>query len=122
MATYKTSDLIKMRNDLDDMLPKTDVIGFAAAKNARVLDAELSTFNKKRDELIRELGEEDEENSGSYSIQPNTEAYSEFAKRLMEYAEVECEVSICTIAASKAEGKLSGSEMLKVEWMLDWDE
>lgn len=126
MPKYTNARLAVMRQSIAPMLDRTDIIGFVAARNARAIDSELREFYEKRDELIRELGTEevgeDGEPTGSTRIDRGTPEFAEFARRIEEYAEVECEANICTVPVAKAEGLLSGSEMLEVEWMFDWGE
>lgn len=124
MPKYDNARLTAMRQSIAPMLERADIIGFVAAKNARAIDAELREFDEKRDELIRELGTEevgeDGEPTGSIRIDRGTPEFEEFARRIKEYAEVECEVNVCTVPVEKTEGLLSGNEMLAVEWMFDW--
>ena len=126
MPKRTNARLTAMRQSIAPMLERTDVIGFVAAKNARAIDAELREFDEKRDELIRELGTEevgeDGKPTGNARIDRDTPEFEEFARRIKEYAEIECEVNICTVPVEKAEGLLSGNEMLAVEWMFDWGE
>ena len=96
-------------------------LGFVAAKNARKISDELTEYNERKNALIAEYGEQDDE--GRTYINAKSERAPQFMQELNEIGTVECTVDVCTVAVADIIDQLTGEEMAGVAWMVsDWDE
>ena len=122
---FRNIDMDRMLTSLSGLLDRVDLIGYAAARNTRILRSEAQEYLNIRDSLIAELGEpqldEDGNETGLLGIAMGTPAFEEFKQRIAQWAAIEHEPPIYRIPADEVIGKLSGSEILGIEWMLDWD-
>lgn len=122
---YTNAEMDAMISCMEPLLERTDCIGFAAAKNTRLLQNELVEYRQKKNELIMELGEKDLDaegrENGNMSIKPGTPAMSEFSRRIDEFAKQKAEPKLMKLSAEDVIGKLSGSDVLRLEWMIDLD-
>ncbi len=113
----------EMCDALKRHLGRTDILGYAAARNTRALANELVEYVGMRDELIKELGEElvgeDGEPTGQFGISPASARFGEFAERLAPISAIEHEPKLFTVPATEVIGKLSGTEILEIDWMLE---
>lgn len=120
---YKNIDMELMISALEPYLKRKDVIGYAAARNTRILREELTEYTARRDELVRTYGEAntDEEGNpdGTYTLSSTSESWGKFSKELSKFAEIEHDPQLMTIPAKEVIGKLTGQEILAIDWMLD---
>lgn len=118
-------DMFQMINSLNDLLDRKDLIGYAAARNTRLLTNECAEFIKRRDELIQEYGEpvrdENGNTTGDMKVSMTSPCFSKFVDELEKFGEIKHEVNIFTIPESEVIGSLSGREILELEWMLTSD-
>ena len=112
-----------MLQGLEPLLERRDVIGYAAARNARLLRDELTEFHKVRNELVEKYGEreldEDGNETGRIMVSPSSEHFRDFADELRRYAEISHSFEPFRIKYTEAIGNLSGQEMLAVDWMFE---
>lgn len=117
------NEMMGMLEALAPLLDRRDVIGYAAARNTRLLSAELSEYSRIRDELVMKYGEaeigEDGNPTGRVSIAPTSANFRMFLDEIGRFAEIEHEPELFLIKYEEAIGKLSGSELLAVEWMFE---
>ena len=120
---YSNAQMEAMSSSIEKHLERTDAIGYAAARNVRVLADELTEFREKRDALIAEYGEQEVDDDGNptgmVSVKPDSERFDEFAEKLGELASMEHEPRIFKLPIASAEGKLSGFELLESWWMFE---
>lgn len=119
---YNNAEIEGMLQSLPEYLERKDVIGYAAARNARILQTELTEFEQKRDALIMEYGEQDTDEQGNYvgyRVNPESDTFANFVEALNELAQIELDVDIFKIPYEEAIGKLSGIELLKIDWMFE---
>ena len=91
------------------------VLGFAIARNRRVLAAELKEYAQKRDELLKEYGSD--EGGGRFTIP--TEKVPAFSEALRPYAEMIADVAITQVDEETfCGGNLTSSQMFVLEWMV----
>lgn len=120
---YTNAQMEQMLNAASKHLDKRDVIGYAAARNTRILTTELTEFTNAKNDLICEYGkpekDKDGNETGSFVISPSMPKFAEFAEKLKPLIEIEHDPQIFKVDAEKAIGVLSGAEMLELEWMLE---
>jgi hypothetical protein len=119
----KNIEMEGMLAALEKHLARTDLIGYAAARNTRVLRDELLEYRQKRDELVCKHGEPqvDEKGrpTGVFAVDPESDGFGAFVDELNVIAGVEHEPRLFTIPFEEAIGRLSGSELLEIEWMFE---
>lgn len=123
---YKNIEMDRMLGELAPFLDRTDKIGYAAARNTRILRSETAEYFARREQLIMKYGEEELDEDGSPTGQTmlrfDSPAFREYAKEIEEWANIEHAPNLFIIPAREVVGKLSGNEILSIEWMLDWDD
>lgn len=113
----------RLAASLEPALDCDGLIGYAAARNARVLGMECIEFSNRRDALVRELGTEeldaDGRRTGRFTLPFGTPEFDEFERRIEEWALAEVEPEIYTVPPEKAVGKLTGRQILALDWMFE---
>ena len=120
---YTNLEMEQMLKNLEPILERRDVIGYAAARNSRILSTELTEYHKLRDELVAKYGEndvdEDGNPTGQISLAIESPNFKQFADELTRYASISHEPEIFKLKFEEAIGQLSGTELLSVEWMFE---
>lgn len=120
---YTNNDMEQMLAQVEKQLHRKDVIGYAAARNARILRDELSEYSKVRDELVMKYGEADLDEqgvpTGSVSLSLKSEKFPLFVEEIERFARIEHEPNLFKLKFEEAIGQLSGSELLEIEWMFE---
>ena len=120
---YSNHEMEQMLGALSKQLNRKDIIGYAAARNTRILREELSEYLKLRDELIMKYGEPDTDDegnpTGSVSLAFTSPRFPEFTDEIERYATIEHEPNLFKLKFEQAIGELSGSELLELEWMFE---
>lgn len=93
-------------------------LGYACARNLRMLAFSTSDYLARRDEAVRRHGTPAD--GGGTSISPRDEGWAPFLEEMGPLDAIEHEVDVTTVEASRLVGKLSGAEMLEIGFMLDW--
>ena len=94
------------------------ILGFAIAQNRRKIGAEVKEYADKREELLKEYGEEKE--PGVYSI--TTDRYPAFSAALRPFAEMTVDVAVRQVSVEDfISGALTSSQMQTLEWMVKED-
>lgn len=122
MSRYTNFQLSNMADSLSALLPMRDVIGYKAALNMRALSGLIGDFISIKDALVREYGKEVYDDNGTvcdYVVTPDCDRFSEFISRVSEVGEVEHEITFHMLTDAEIIGKLSGEEMLAVDWMIE---
>lgn len=108
---------------LKPLLERRDSIGYAAARNTRILLNESQEFSSYRDELVMKYGEkqldENGQETGEVSLKVTSPNFRQFVEELTPYAERSHEVNIYKLPISDAIGVLTGQEILDLEWMFE---
>lgn len=123
----RNDELFARLQELAPLLGRDDIVGYAAARNARIMREELTEYVAMRDALIRKHGtpllDAEGNPTGQVGIEPGTEGFVAFASEIEQYAAIECEPQVFRLPVEQAVDRLTGAEMLKYEWMFDgWDE
>lgn len=96
-------------------------LGYYVAKNARILTNELVEYGKIKDNLIKEYGTADE--SGRYSLSMDSPNFAEFATKLQEYSDIECNVNLMMIDPEIVyDSGLNGQEISSILFMIKDEE
>lgn len=121
--SYTNLEMEMMLKSLEPVLEQRNMVGYAAARNSRMLQDELVEYFTRKNDLIMEHGtpEVDEEGNetGQISISPISENFGKFIEEIDKYAQIEHDPQLMKIKYEDAIGILSGSEMLALEWMLE---
>ena len=118
----KNSEVSSRILQLKPFLNRKDKIGYAAARNTRVLSNQLIEYNTIRNELIQKYGEPDlDENGmdiGTVSIKISSPKFLDFCKELEPFNNIEHEVEFMVLKYEEVIGILTGEEILTIDWML----
>lgn len=118
-------EMARRLGQLEPMLDRADLIGYAAARNTRVLSQACGEYLRMQDKLVCELGvpETDEEGreTGVSRLDFDSPNFAEFRRRMDEIAPVESDVEVFRIPVGESIGKLSGKQLLDLGWMFEED-
>ena len=121
----KNIDMEEKIKALEPLLEYRDKIGYAAARNTRLLREASQEYQVRRDELIKKYGDpeldEDGNETGQVSLMSTSPNFSDFISELTPIAEIEHEVEIFKLPISDAIGTMSGQEILDMDWMFEDD-
>lgn len=111
MTYAQMFDSIQVLNQVEEK----GVLGFAIARNRRILSTELREYAQKRDELLTEYGTD--EGNGRFTIP--VEKVPAFSEALRPYAEMTTDVAVTQVDAETfCGGDLTSSQMFVLEWMV----
>lgn len=120
---YKNIEMQHMVESIGKYLDRKDMLGYAAARNTRILTSELMEYENLRDSLIEKYGEPVMDESGkpsnSISIKPDSPNFANFLDELGQFAGIEHDPKIFKINAEHVIGELSGSEIMEIDWMIE---
>ena len=118
---YKNAEMEQMLGTLQKHLDRRDIVGYAAARNTRILRDELKEYLERRDELVRKYGTADTDEkgnpTGSVSLGFDSPEFSKFAEEIEQYAVIEHAPDLMQLKYEDAIGILSGAEILELDWM-----
>ena len=121
---YTNIDMERMMAQLEPHLGRADRIGYAAARNTRILRTETEEYLRRKQELITELGspvlDANGNPTGNVELRFGTPEFERFEDEIRDWALMVHYPDLFTLPASDAEGAISGAEMLRIEWMFDW--
>lgn len=119
---YTNAQMEQMLMALEPLLDRRDIVGYAAARNTRVLRSEALEYLKRRDELITQYGEpelgDDGLPTGRTQLRIGSDAHKTFCREIEMYANIKHRPNLFKIAYADAIGKMTGNEILACEWML----
>ncbi len=120
---YKNAEMEAMVASLRPHLDRTDKIGYAAARNTRILTMEAAEYFERREQLIAKYGQqqfgEDGNPTGIIELKMNTPEFVDYSHEIEEFALIEHEPRLFKLKYEEAIGKLSGSELLEIDWMFE---
>lgn len=99
------------------------LLGYACARNARLLTLATVEYVQRRERAIREHGEEvldAEGNVTGYTLNRDSEGWAAYRDAVGEFDDIEHDVEVFKVDAGKLVGQLSGKDMLALDFMLDW--
>ncbi len=120
LTNFKIEELVK---ELSTFLQRSDIIGYAVAKNIRTLLNASEAYSTTKDVLVQQYGEpvldENGEETGKYRITAENPNFDKLVTDLNKIGNIEQEVDIFMISSEEVIGKLSGTEILKIDFMLE---
>lgn len=120
---YRNIEMEQMISSLEPLLERTDKIGYAAARNTRILRNETQEYMERREQLIAKHGtpqlDADGNPTGISEIRIGSEQFDAYAAEIEEWALIEHEPDIFTLRYEDVIGKLSGAQILAIDWMLE---
>ena len=124
--TFTNIQMEKMVSDLRLLLSRSGLVGYAAAKNTRILRDEIAEYVQAKDAAITELGEpvldEDGRETGQITLAFDSPNFAEYKRRMEGIDTAESEPRIFRVKAKDVMGQLTGQEMLDLEWMLEFED
>ena len=91
------------------------MLGYAIAKNKRIILAELGEYVEKRDELLKKYGED----IGEGRFQLSQKNVQKFFDELQPYNELSVDIPVMQVSQEVfCNGTLDSSEMFIIEWMV----
>lgn len=123
---FKNIEMEQMIAQLEPLLGRNDLIGYAAARNTRILMDETTEYRDLRHDLVMEYGTpekgDDGNETGRYELRFDSPRWPAYEKEITEWAMLEHEPDVYKIPAKSAIGQLTGKEMLDLEWMLEFED
>lgn len=120
---YTNARMAQMVEELAPLLRRDDVIGYAAARNTRILRTELTEYYERHDELVLRLGSprlDGEGNpTGEVYVPAGSPEFTEFTKRITELASIEHDPKVFKVKYEAAIGRLTGEQILAVDFMFE---
>lgn len=118
---YSNAQMYQYREQLKNLLERKDKLGYAAARNTRVLNTELTEFDKMKNDLIIKYGTKevdgDGKETGNVIIKPDNERINDFLEEMERYSTIEHDVNLFQLNYTDAIGQLSGKELLDLDFM-----
>lgn len=107
----KTNEALIFSNFLTDIASKcTGKLGYAIARNIRLLNTELTEYNNKRNELIRKYGAE---KGDQIVIEKGSKEYYSFLEEMKEYEDIDVDVELMKVSQEILESsELNANTML----------
>lgn len=108
---------------IQPVLALRNIVGYAAARNARVLTEALTEYSQFEREAIIKYGTADIDDRGkpvgTTSIAPDSDNFDAFIAEMAPFQGLKQEVSIMVVKFDDVIGVLSGEEILSIDWMLE---
>ena len=111
MTNAKMFESVMLLSKLDEK----GMLGYAIARNRRLLIDEVQEYSAKRDELLAEFGT----TTGDGRFNLTADAAARFYEALRPYSELTADVPIMQISPEIFySGNLTSSQMFELEWMV----
>ena len=108
---------------LKPLLDRADLIGYAAALNTRKFEDLRYAYEQAQQNLFNAYGQQEMDENGKPTNRlivpfdsPNIDI---FKQEMNKIGHLTHEVDIFTIPASEVIGKLTGNDILNIDWMLE---
>lgn len=120
MTNYEMTNKI---GSLQSFLDRKDIVGYAAARNMRRLGEAEFDHEKIKIDLLNKYGtnvlDENGVETGQMRLTSDNEHFAEVSAQLDISGNTEHEVTIFTISYEDVFEKLTGNEILQIDWMID---
>lgn len=120
LTNFKMEEL---QNTLIPFLDRTDIIGYYAARNFRNLNNHISEYLEIKERLVRKYGkpckDEQGNDTGRIEVAYDSPVFSKFIDELMPIGNIEQEIDVFKLPFAEAIDKLSGNELLSIDWMFE---
>lgn len=117
---YTNLELEQMAEALQPLLGLSDIVGYTAARNMRLITGAIAEYLQMKDRLLREYGHEAED--GRYVIGCDDEGFEEFWARFGEVAGARHEIEFRKLPAERCIGTLTGEQFLAAWFMIEDEE
>lgn len=119
--TLKNMEMVTMVRQLQPLLSHRDLFGYVAARNTRILNEQLTEYEKVQRDMLERFGTEKQGENGMTElvIEVNTPEYQQFCEAMEPFVNIEHEVELMTMKYEETINCLSGQEILALEWMLE---
>lgn len=107
----KTNTANMLKNFLESIANEcTGKLGYAVARNIRLLSTELTEYNDRRNELIRKYGVE---NDGVISVENGSEGFYKLMEEMKEYEDIEINIELMKVSEDTlSNSNISADKML----------
>lgn len=120
MAKLSNFQLDNMLSALSNCSTAGGIVGFAIARNYRIIASALTEYLKTKNEIIQKYGDEDE--NGNLSV-TDPEKLKAANKELSKYASLTQEVNIMKVPEDAfIESGLKGYQIILLGWMTQYPE
>ena len=109
----------RLIESIHPLLDRTDIIGYAVARNMRIISNEIQEYLTIKEIKMREFGEIDPNDPNRLLISVDSENYMKFVASMEEIAQVKHTVDVFKIKYDQVAGILSGNDILAIDWMLE---
>ena len=113
----------QMVESLMKYLDRRDIIGYAAARNVRILSNELTEYMAFKSDLFKKYGEkeldDDGNPTGNMFISLESENLKDYMSQIEDIAKAKSNPDIFKIDYGQALDVLSGKEILEIDWMFE---
>lgn len=118
----KNSQMVMMCQSLQPLLSRRDKIGYMAARNYRILSDSLTEYETFKRSLVEKYGEPDKDEDGAdlgtISISIGSSNFKMFCEEMAPFNEMEHEIELMVGNYDDVIDRLSGEEILAIDWML----
>lgn len=125
MPKYKNRELDAMNTSLDGYLDKTGKLGYAIARNKRILSENLTEFSCARRGLVEKYGVREYDGDGnlnSITVAESAPEYPKFVEEITPILETEIDVDVFKVSSDYAIEQLDAQGFLDLEWMIVFEE
>ena len=109
MKTIEAFNLLTFLNGIATKC--TGKLGYAVARNIRILNTELTEFQNARNELIRKYGTKDGDN---IFIENGSEAFFSFQNEMKQYESIELDIPLMKVNREVLENSDLSADLLLV--------
>lgn len=117
------TEMVERIAKLEPLLEQVSVVGYAAARNTRALRDASADFIEMQERLICELGEpetdEEGNETGNMRLAFDSPNFAAFVDEMGKIGAIESDVPVFRLPYSEAIGKLSGTQLLDLDWMFE---
>ena len=109
MKTLEAYNLLNFLNNISKQC--IGKLGYAVARNIRVLNTELTEFQNERNELIRKYGTKEGDN---IFIEAGSEAFFKFQNEMKQYESLDLDIPLMKVDREVLEGSDLSADILLV--------
>ena len=123
---YSNYDLEDMAKKLEPVLNRSDLLGYVAARNYKLILDTVNEYVQIKNDLVRRYGEPakdgDGNETGEFSISTSDPRFAEFKKDFEEIATYEHEIEFHKVPAERCIDALTGRQILDIDFMLEYND
>lgn len=112
-----------MINTMEPFLDDSELLGYAVARNIRKLQDGCKEYINKKVEIVKKYGEKeldaDGNETGGFIVKETDEGFKQAAEELDKFGSIEHEVELFKIPISEVVGKMTGRQILELDFMFE---